>query len=66
MAWKLNKLKNGQPLQAFCLTHGRNCCVGVEASTSGQKSVRVEAAGPTCCPFSFAGKRKQVLQGLEY
>ena len=65
MCWKINKLKRGQQVREWCVTHGKKCCVGVDACPKGQVSIKVEAAGPTCCPFSFAGKRQQVLKGGE-
>ena len=47
----------GQRPRGFCGTHGCGCPIGIEKKSPKITTMRVEAAGPTCQPFSFSGKR---------
>ena len=53
-------LQRGQQPHGWCHVHRSYCAVGVEPARAGNMQVSVEAAGPTCCPFSIAGLQKKV------
>ena len=59
LQWDFKKdVKSGQ-LYAHCIVHSKQCPVGTPSRRKSKKQFRVEAAGPTCCPFSVAGKQKK-------
>ena len=58
---KFGCLRHGAQPRAACLTHGCKCRLGVEPPGARRGALAVEGAGPTCCPFSVAGKRKKAL-----
>ena len=57
-------LQPGQQPHGWCRTHKSWCGLGVEPARAGSMQVSVEAAGPTCCPFSVAGLQKKVPPGV--
>ena len=57
-------LRPGQQPRGWCRTHKSWCGLGVEPARAGSMQVSVEAAGPTCCPFSVAGLQKKVPRGV--
>lgn len=57
-------LQPGQQPHGWCRTHKTSCGLGVEPARAGSMQISVEAAGPTCCPFSVAGLQKKVPPGF--
>ena len=55
--WSLEGVAKGKPTYAFCVAHNGCCRLGNTSQPTC--TTTVEAAGPTCEPFSYAGKRKK-------
>ena len=58
MEWSLDGVRKGKAAYAYCVAHHKCCRLGNVAHVAST-IMTVEAAGPTCEPFSMAGKRKK-------